>query len=234
MERQDHQPERRSRAGRSLLATLTVNIALPLAVYYVLRGQGVPQWQALLISSAPPALHALATAVLRRRAEYFDLLILVLLAVSAGTSAISGDPRVLLLKDAAIPAVLGLWIAGTLFAARPFTYQMGRQLRTPEASATAERQWTDSPAYRDALRSLTLLWACGQFLDAALSTVEALTFPVDSVPLIGRFQSIALIGLVVWLTFRRAHRFHDRYGISLFGTRHVPAGQPPDAVADRV
>ncbi|MEV5507130.1 VC0807 family protein [Streptomyces orinoci] len=215
------------KARRSLLTSLTVNLALPLAVYYVLRGQGAPQWQALLISSAPPALHALAGALLRRRTELFDLLVLVLLVVSAGTSAISGDPRVLLLKDAALPAALALWMAGTLFTARPFAYQFGRQLRTPEACEAAERQWLTSPEFRNALRGLTLLWAGGQLLDAALSTAEALTLPVDAVPLIGRLQSIALIALVVLLTVRLAHRFRDRHGMSLFGTRPIPTPEAP-------
>ncbi|MFF7730170.1 VC0807 family protein [Streptomyces sp. NPDC008001] len=205
-------------ARRALLVPLTVTIALPLALYYVLRAQGAPQWQALLISGAIPAAHAAVTAVRRRHAALFDLLVTALLAVSAATSLVSGDPRVLLLKDAALPAVLGLWITGSLFLARPFAFHFGDHLRRGAAREQAEGAWRDVPAYRQALRNLTLLWGGIQLLDAVLSTVQALVLPVDVVPVIGRIQSFTLLALVAVITVRRSRRFRAEHGISLFGT----------------
>ncbi|GAB7029251.1 hypothetical protein JCM4914_07120 [Streptomyces platensis subsp. malvinus] len=107
-----------TRRWRAFLLPLMTTILLPFAVYYVLRAQDIAQWQALLLSGAIPAAHAVGTAVVRRRIEFFDLLVVALLVVSAVTSLISGSPRVLLLKDAAIPAVLGVWMLSSLFAAR--------------------------------------------------------------------------------------------------------------------
>ncbi|CAM5301002.1 VC0807 family protein [Streptomyces abikoensis] len=224
-------------ARRALLVPLTVTIALPLALYYVLRAQGTVQWQALLISGAIPAAHAVVTGVRRRHVASFDLLVVALLAVSAVTSLVSGDPRVLLLKDAAIPAVLGVWIGGSLFLARPFAFHFGDHLRRGAAKEQAEEAWRESPAYRQSLRSLTLLWAGVQMLDAALSTVAALTLPVDAVPVTGRIQSFALLGLVIVITVRRSRRFRARHGISLFGTaaaggaEDVPVRQEADGRA---
>ncbi len=212
-----------SRTRHALLLLLTVNILLPLGVYYALRAHGTAQWQALLLSGVIPAAHALGTAVVRRRVEVFDLLVVALLAVSAATSLISGSPRVVLLKDAALPAVLGAWFLGTLWAARPFPFRFGARLRGPVAEEEAERAWRERPEFRAALRGLTLLWGGGQLLDAALSTVEALALPVDVVPVIGRFQSFALLGLVAVLTVRRSRAFRDRYGLPLFGTREPVA-----------
>ncbi|WP_372406401.1 VC0807 family protein [Streptomyces luteireticuli] len=210
----------------TLFPTLGIAVALPLALYYVLRWQGVAQWQALMLSSIPPVIQALVEAVRHRRARFFDLLVVVLLLVSAVTSLISGDPRVLLLKDAALPAVLGLWIAGTLLAARPFAFQFGRQLRTGPAEELAERRWRQDPEFRRALRSLTLLWGAAQLLDAALSVVEALALPVDVVPVIGRFQSLGILGLVVIASVRHSRRFRERHGAPLFGL--TAAGELPE------
>ncbi|MEV4434249.1 VC0807 family protein [Streptomyces sp. NPDC049585] len=234
-----------TRTLRPLLAPLAISIALPLALYYVLRAGGMAQWQALLLSSVVPAGHAVAQAVRTRRAEVFDLLIVALLLVSAGTSLISGSPRVLLLKDAGLPAVLGLWILGTLWAARPFAFRFGERLRGPDGACAAELAWQERPEFRSALRRLTLLWAAGQLLDAVLSTVEALTLPVDAVPVIGRFQSLTLLAVVVVVTVRGSRAFRARHGISLFapsaprpgpatadsqgaacGARHDPPGRP--------
>ncbi|MEV6669640.1 VC0807 family protein [Streptomyces sp. NPDC051162] len=203
---------------RALLVPLAVDIGLPLALYYVMRAQGAAQWQALLISGVFPAAHALGTAVVRRRLEFFDLFVVGLLALSAATSLISGNPRVLLLKDAALPALLGIWILATLFTARPFAFRLGERLRTGAAVEDAERAWHVMPEYRAALRGLTAFWGCVQLLDAALSTVLALTLPVDVVPLIGRIESFTLLGLVVVATVRRSKRFRAVHGRSLFGT----------------
>lgn len=218
---------RGARPTRALLTPLAVSVALPLAVYYALRAQGIAQWQALLLSSAIPAAHALVTAVVRRRAEVFDLLIVALLAVSAVTSLISGSPRVLLLKDAGLPAVLGLWILGTLFTARPFAFQFGRRLRDPAAEEEAERVWDAMPEFRAALRGLTVLWGGVELLDAALSTLEALSLPVDVVPVLGRFQSIGLIAVLVVVTIRHSRSFRARHGLGLFGIRPTtsPTGE---------
>ncbi|MFI9354751.1 VC0807 family protein [Streptomyces lydicus] len=204
---------------RALLVPLTVNILLPLVLYYVLRGQGMVPWQALLLSSVLPAAHALGTALVRRRVDPFDLLVVVLLAASVVTSLVSGSPRVLLLKDAGIPAVLGLWILSSLFAARPFPFHFGHRLRGPASQEEAERAWRERPDFRAALRGLTVLWGGAQLLDAALSTVEALALPVDMVPVLGRFQSFAILGAVAALTVRRSRAFSNDTGIPLFGTR---------------
>ncbi|UZJ32798.1 VC0807 family protein [Streptomyces endophytica] len=203
---------------RAFLIPLIVNILLPFVVYYVLRAQDVAQWQALLLSGAIPAAHAVGTAVIRRRVEFFDLLVVGLLVVSAVTSLISGSPRILLLKDAAIPAVLGVWILSSLFAARPLAYQFGRRLRGPGAEEAAERMWCERPDFRAALRGLTVLWGAAQLLDAALSTVEALALPVDLVPVIGRFQSLGILAATVALTAHHSRAFHKSHGISLFGS----------------
>ncbi|MCK7624277.1 hypothetical protein MUU72_14400 [Streptomyces sp. RS10V-4] len=214
---------RGARRWHALGLPLAVDVALPLALYYLLRAQGAAPWLALLLSGAVPAAHALGAAVLRRRVEVFDLLVVVLLAVSAGLSAFSGSPRVLLLKDAGIPAALGLWILGTLCAARPFPFHFGRRLRGPDGARAAERAWRELPQFRAALRRMTVLWGGAQLLDAALSAVWALTLPVDVVPVLGRCQSLAVLGAVVVLTVRRSRTFRARYGVPLFG---VPA---PDA-----
>ncbi|KUL36926.1 hypothetical protein ADL22_23150 [Streptomyces sp. NRRL F-4489] len=210
---------------RTVGLPLAVNVAVPLALYYVLRAQGAAQWLALLLSGVVPAAHALAAAVLRRRVEVFDLLVVVLLAVSAGLSALSGSPRVLLLKDAGIPAALGLWILATLRAARPFPFHFGQRLRGPGGAEAADRAWRELPEFRAALRGLTLLWGGAELLDAALSAVWALTLPIDLVPVIGRFQSLAILAALAALTVRRSHSFRIRCGIPLFGVRPQTASQ---------
>ncbi|WP_438483988.1 VC0807 family protein [Streptomyces sp. S186] len=228
METEDRRGARR---GRALGVPLTVNIALPLVLYYVLRAQDVAQWQALLLSGVLPAAHALGTALVRRRVDFFDLLVVALLAVSAGLSAVGGSPRLLLLKDAALPSALGLWILSSLFAARPFAYHFGRRMAGSAGRPAVERAWRELPDFRAALRGMTMLWGGSQLLDATFSTVAALALPVDVVPVLGKVQSLAILGAMVALTVRRSRAFRDRHGIPLFGLREPVASETPVRVA---
>ncbi|UNO39018.1 VC0807 family protein [Streptomyces sp. MST-110588] len=221
-------------AGRGpwgpLARTLAVNLFAPLVLFALLRAHGAAQWSALLISSAVPALRIIWTLAVHRRADGFDLFVLGMLLVSAGTSLISGSPRVLLLKDVGLSAALGLWIVGSLRARRPFAYEFGVRLRGGATAADRDRLWRESPALRHGLRTLTAIWGAGQLLDAGVGVLTSLTLPVDVVPFVGRIQTLVVFGATVLVTLRYARRFRARYGISLLGTRATAApGRPAPA-----
>ncbi|WP_063763066.1 VC0807 family protein [Streptomyces rimosus] len=223
------QPERHRGRGPwgPLTRSVTINAVLPLALFYILRARGAEQWLALLLSSAVPALRVAWSLAARRRADSIDLFVAGLLAVSAATSLISGSPRVLLLKDVGMSLALGAWIAGSLLARRPFAYHFGIRLGGEAAAAERDHLWQTTPALRRELRKLTAIWGGGQLFDAAVSTITALTLPVDVVPLIGRCQTVVVLGATVLITLRRARRFRARYGMSLLGTRSTTAPPKP-------
>ncbi|MFH8750085.1 VC0807 family protein [Streptomyces rimosus] len=222
-------PDQRRGPWGPLTRALAVNVVLPLALFYVLRAQGAEQWLALLLSSAVPALRVAWALATRRRADSIDLFVAALLAVSAATSLISGSPRVLLLKDVGLSVALGLWITGSLLAQRPFAHHFGIRLAGEPAAIERDHLWETTPALRRELRTLTAIWGGGQLLDAAVSAILALTLPVDVVPLIGRCQSLIVLGTTVLITLRRARRFRARHGVSLLGTR--PSHQEPHGPA---
>ncbi|WP_208853186.1 VC0807 family protein [Streptomyces albofaciens] len=208
-----------------LTRSIVINAVLPLALFYVLRARGAEPWLALLLSSTIPALRVAWTVATRRRADSIDLFVTGLLTVSAATSLISGSPRVLLLKDVGMSVALGAWITSSLLARRPFAYHFG--VRLGGGSAERDRLWETTPALRRELRKLTALWGGGQLLDATIGVVTALTLPVDVVPLIGRCQTVVVLGATVLITLRRARRFRTQHGMSLLGTRSSTA--PPKA-----
>lgn len=208
-------PPASSRSG--LLPTLVVNIALPLVLYYAFRVLGLPQWQALVYSSAPPVLRVGWIAVRHRRVDGFDLFLLAMFALSAGLSMVGGSPRVLLFKDVAMPLVLGSWLLGTHLAARPFAFTLAQRSRSAAVAERVEDHWRHSPVFRRALRNLTTLWGGLQLVDAVVHTTLVLTLPVDAVPLVGRCASWGLLGLTVLCTVGAARRFRAWHGRALFG-----------------
>ncbi|MFF9580718.1 VC0807 family protein [Streptomyces achromogenes] len=202
---------------RGPLFSLTVDILVPLLVYYAARALGAEQGPALLLSGAPPALRLLAGAVRHRRIDGVDLFLTVLLVAAALVSLIGGGSRVLLFKNAALSLAVGAWALGTAFTRSPLAFQLGRRLHRGEAARARDRLWQNSAPFRRGLRALTLLWGVEQFLDGGIGALAAATLPPDTVPLLDRAVSLALLAVAAGITAGYARRFRRRHALPLFG-----------------
>ncbi|MBB4889651.1 hypothetical protein FHS38_005727 [Streptomyces netropsis] len=218
-------------AWRALAAPLLFDVALPLTVYYVLRSQGTGQWQALMLSGTVPVGRVAVMLAARRHVAGFETFMIGMLAVRVVTSLFTGDPRVLLVKDACLSVAAGVWILGSLLTARPFAFQMGQYWSAPAAQHGRDAAWHRSPALRGALTRLTVLWGCGQVLDCVVGVTIATTCAVEAVPALNRAKGLALLGLAAIVTVLYSRHCARRRGLSLFGT--VPLRTRHPRVAPR-
>ncbi|QES51833.1 hypothetical protein DEJ50_32270 [Streptomyces venezuelae] len=203
---------------RTVATPILFAVALPLAVFYVLRSQGISQWLALTLSGAVPAVRMAVEATTRRRVNSFEAFMIGMLAVRIVTSLLTGDPRVILVKDAGLAAAAGLWILGSLLVAKPFAFQAGQYWHGPTAARTRETAWSVSPALRSGLTRLTVLWGCAQLLDCGAGVLVALLLPVESVPALNRAKGLALLCTVALITISYSRRYGRRHALSLFGS----------------
>ncbi|MFF8955361.1 VC0807 family protein [Streptomyces sp. NPDC014894] len=204
-------------AWRTAAVAALFTLVLPPAVFYVLLSRGVGQWLALTLSGAIPAVRMLVEVAARRRVDSFEAFMIAMLAVRVVTSLLTGSPRVLLVKDAGLAAAAGLWILGSLLAAKPFAFQAGQCLHGPVAAGARAAAWTVSPALRRGLTRLTLLWGGAQLLDCAAGVLVALLLPVEAVPLLNRAKGLALLGVVSGVSVFYSRRHGRRHDLSLFG-----------------
>ena len=163
------------------VATLLVDLALPVALFYALRAGGVDQLTALLISGAPPALRVAVTFARRRRLDAIGALVAVAVVLSVVSSLIEGDPRTLLVRNAVLGFPFALWMFASLNARRPLTYESAKAL-LPRKDRAFERVWAAEPSFRRVWRRLAVLWGCALLLQSAANVVMAYTLPVDAVP----------------------------------------------------
>lgn len=198
---------------RHLALQLLFELALPLGGFYGLQAAGVGQWLALLIGSllaVPWVVHGM---VKRRRVEAMAVFTLVLMIAGALMTLVTGDARVLLIRDSWIFGLIGLWILGTLPTRRPFVLSMARAIVTARVGEDGWRAWTaqwdGSAEFRRRLRVLTAVWGLGFTLDAGVRVILATTLPVGSVPLVSTVQwLVVLAGLI---TFHK--RYVERHGL---------------------
>ena len=192
---------------RVLARQLVLELLLPLAGYYGLRAAGVSTWLALTVGSALAVPWIVYGIIRKRRVDVTAAFTLTLLLVGALMSSVTGDPRVLLVRDSWIGALLGIWILGTLATQRPFIMTTSRAIvvaKIGEAGADAwEARWIDDSDFRHHVRVLTAIWGVVFLGDAIVRVVLAYTLPLDAVPGVSTVQWVAVLACLL--------AFHTRY-----------------------
>jgi hypothetical protein len=184
----------RARSGGQLLL-LVVDIGVPIGLYYLLRGLGMNAYLALLIGAIVPALTTLIGFVTRRRVDGIGLSMFALILLSAGVSALTSDPRFLLVRDGWLTGAWGLWFFASLLTGRPVAFAFARVFLegrrvwdrrsrrwVPSTTKSWDDVWTDEPRFRHIWRVSTAIWGAGTLADAVLRVAMAYTLPVDAVP----------------------------------------------------
>jgi hypothetical protein len=217
-----------------------IDLIVPVALFYGLRGAGVELFLALVIGAAVPAVAAIIKAVTTRRTDGLAIAVIALLLLSSAISLVTGSPRFLLAKDAGLTAVWGAWFFLSLRARRPLTFRFSRPLlegrkvfdsvtrtrRTPDAG-TWDRLWERDSQFRNVWQVTTVIWGTALFLDAAVRVTMAYTLPIDVVP--------ALAGSLWLVTFLALQLITNIYFVraglwKMIAETHKGDGRGPDSV----
>jgi hypothetical protein len=210
-------PESDNRSGRrKFIMMLIADIATPLLLYYLLRAVGVGMWAALVLGSIVPVSRIAITAVSRRRIEQPALFTLTLLVVATVVGFLTADPRLLMVRESYLTAVVGGWILLTLRSAQPLVLTATLGFLTPSAAASWRRAWRDDARFRRLMQGMTLAFGIAFLLDAAARVLMAYLLPLDIVPLLGAVLLVLLLIAVV-------------QGGKAYGRRHLQAVLQDDA-----
>lgn len=173
----------------SLLLPMIIDFGLPLVVYYGLRAAGVDQWWSLLLSAVVPAVVVIARFVRSRKVDYLALFVLSIVALSVGVSALTGDPRTMLIRDAwggLFGGLLGVWLLASVWVGRPALMYLIRAFVLtkvgPEGLRKWEDKWETDPAFRHGLRVITFVWGCASVINVVVTLLAAYLLPLDLAP----------------------------------------------------
>jgi hypothetical protein len=191
---------RTARQFAGVAARAAVGLAVPSALYYLLRGAGQSVYLSLVVSTLLSALPNLYALVRRRPANrlssYFTAMTLAGLVITL----IPGDTRFLLAKESIMVAVTGLAFLATLRSHRPLVYRLSRPLVEGRLHWPGdwEALWESSSRFRRMWRVSSVIWGLGLLADAATRVVFAYTVRPDLVPALGLgLYLVSLVGLNV-------------------------------------
>jgi hypothetical protein len=193
-------------------APLFIDVFAPLAVYTVLSRLGASDLVSLGAAALLPALYVVVAAIRGQRIDRMAALVLVLLALAIVLTLATGDPRILLAKSVIVTGFAGLYFLATLLAERPFIFYAAQKLvarREANGEAAWDARWQASPAFRQAMRLLTVIWGAGLIGEAAVRAWIIYTLPVSHSVIWGQLWAIGcLIGLIV-LSLRIGRRTRE-------------------------
>ncbi|MFI6071690.1 VC0807 family protein [Actinoplanes sp. NPDC051343] len=173
----------------SLLVTMFIDFALPLVVFYGLRAAGVDQWWALLLSGAVPAVAVIVKFVRTRTIDFLAVFVLSVVALSLGVSAMTGDARTMLIRDAwggLLGGLIAVWLLASVWVGRPAPMYLYRAFVLakvgPDGLREWESKWDGNQRFRHGMRVLTFVWGCAGLLNVAVTLFAAYVLPLDLAP----------------------------------------------------
>jgi hypothetical protein len=178
-------PVRRS----ALLVQMLIDFALPLVVFYGLRAAGVDQWWSLLLSAVVPVVMVVVRFVRGRTVDYLALFVLTVVALSLGVSAMTGDARTMLIRDAwggLFGGLIAVWLLASVWVGRPAPMYIFRAFVLakvgPDGLRAWESKWDDNQRFRHGMRVLTFVWGCAGLLNVVVTLFAAYLLPLDLAP----------------------------------------------------
>ncbi|AEV86592.1 hypothetical protein ACWT_5575 [Actinoplanes sp. SE50] len=180
-------PSRPSRFAPAL--PILIDFGLPLVVYYGLRAAGVDQWWALLLSGVIPAVLVIVRFARTRTVDYPALFVLTIVALSLGVSAMTGDARTMLIRDAwggLFGGLIGVWLLASVWVGRPALMYLVRAFVLAKVGEPGlrgwENRWHTDPGFRHGLRTITFVWGCASLLNMLVTVLAAVLLPLDLAP----------------------------------------------------
>jgi hypothetical protein len=177
-----------------------LDIGLPLAAFYGLSALGMNDWVSLLAATVVSGLRTAWTAIRARRLNPFSTVMLAVFGVGLALAFVTADPRLMILKDSAGTAVVGLLFLVTTLAGRPLTLE-AHKAWSPGEAAEIDRAWAGDPEARHVYRVTSLGWGVGLLVEAVVRVPLVFLVPVEI--MVGLSTAMWIVTVVLLIGWQR-------------------------------
>lgn len=195
---------------KAFLPVLLKDVALPGAGYYACHLAGTDDRVALSAGAVVAAGLTLVQTVRARRVEVIAAAMFGLFLVGLVATFLTGDPRLLVLKDSVVTAAVAVAFIATTLADRPLLFLLGRRFETggdPAAMAAFEERYATHAPTRRRFTILSYAWGIGLLVEAAVRTVLCFVLPIDQMVALSPvllFGTLTLVYLAAKVYLARA------------------------------
>jgi hypothetical protein len=194
--------------GLRALVEFAINLGVPFLTYR-LTHPSLGDVGAMMAASAAPMAWSIIEFVRRRRVDALSLIVLAGIGLSLIGFLGGGGVRSLQLREHLVAAAIGLIFLGSVAIGKPLIYQLARA-RLKRLGAASDLRTVEglrnSPIFRRAMTTMTLVWGVGLVAESALSCALIFAMTIQQFMLVGWVVATATIGGLTAWTFRYANR----------------------------
>ena len=159
---------------------------------------------ALLISALPAMIGTIITLIRQRSVDVLGAFALVAIAVSLGLTFLTGDARLLLIRESFLTMLFGVICLVSLLFPKPVWYYIIGYFITGnnrEQMVAYSGAWKQFPAFRAYIRNITILWGVIEVVEFLIRLLLIYTLTIPQVLLISPFILYGLTILASVVTF---------------------------------
>ncbi|WP_158660747.1 VC0807 family protein [Nocardia seriolae] len=181
-----------------MLAPTVRDIAVPLAAYYALYGAGYSDFAALLGGAVFSGVMVIIEVVRARRVDAMSALILAGFVFGIVSSMISGDARLMIVRDSLTTAGIGVAFGVSALIGKPLTYVAARKAfsGSPQKVAEMEYKFENVPMVRRLHNRIAGMWGVGLIGESVVRVVLAYRLPIHTMAWL---SSVLMVGVTVVL-----------------------------------
>ncbi|MFI7670936.1 VC0807 family protein [Nocardia sp. NPDC049526] len=192
-----------------VLAPIARDVAVPIGGYFVLTGLGYSDFTGLLAGTLFSGAVLIIETIRTRRLEPFAAIMLGVFAFGLVGSLISGDPRMMIVKDSAGTAIVGIAFLISTVVGKPLTYLSARKALAaagPAELAEFEASYRANPAKRRGFNTLAMAWGGGLVAEAIVRILLAYQLPIHTMAWLSPVLSIIFFTPLIALSVRFVKR----------------------------
>ncbi|MEC3952549.1 VC0807 family protein [Nocardia sp. CDC153] len=181
-----------------MLAPTIRDIAVPLGAYYILHWAGYSDFTALLAGGLVSGAMVLVEVVRARRIDVMSALVLGGFVFGIASSLISGDARMMIVRDSLTTAVIGVAFTVSALVGKPLTYIAARKAfsGSPQKLAEMEYKFDNIPMVRRVHNRIAAMWGVGMIGESVVRVVLAYRLPIHTMAWL---SSVLMIGVTATL-----------------------------------
>jgi hypothetical protein len=192
-----------------ILGPIARDVALPVGAYFGMHALGYSDFAGLLAGTLLAGAVLVVETVRSRRVEPFAAIMLGVFVFGLAGSLISGDPRIMIVKDSAGTAIVGLAFLISVAIGKPMTYLFARKALTTTGPAELDEfdsRYRTEAAMRRRFAGLAIMWGGGLIAEATVRVLLAYQLPIHTMAWLSPVLMIATITTMLTVSIRSAKR----------------------------
>jgi hypothetical protein len=199
---------------RGLIPSILIDGVLVYLIYTFLKSQtSASDLVALLVSSVPALISEIVSIFRHRQPDVLGVIVLVFLAIGAVLSFITGDPKLLLIRESFFTLALAVACVVSLLFPKPIMFYIIRYFASgndPARASAFNARW-QYPAFRRYIRIISVVWGIAYLVEFFVRLFMVYHLPIQQYLAISPTVFYGLLLVVIGFSIAYARRTMSRF-----------------------